>query len=258
LLGIFPKKKKKGTDESKGMMGMGKRALVNEESPEDLFGLLGIFPNKKKKNTDESKGMMGMGKRALVAESDLEDAFNSLDENDRKLAVKLAEEGDKEALFGLLGIFPKKKKGTDESKGMMGKRALVNEESPEDLFGLLGIFPNKKKKGTDESKGMMGKRALVNEESPEDLFGLLGIFPNKKKKGTDESKGMMGKGKRALVAESDLEDAFDALNENDRKLAVKLAEEGDKEALFGLLGIFPKKKKGTDESKGMGMGMRRL
>jgi hypothetical protein len=230
------------------------RILNEANTPEDLFGLLGIFPNKKKDG--DSKGM-GKGKRSLGEGDDIVEAFNDLSNDDRKLALQFAEEGNAEELFGLLGIFPNKKKDGEESKGkgMMGKRSLETEDDEaEDLFGLLGIFPNKKKDGESKGKGMMGKRSLETEEDEaEDLFGLLGIFPNKKKDG-DESKGKgMGMGKRDLESDEDISAAFESLSEDDRKLALQYAEEGNQEELFGLLGIFPNKKKDGEESKGKGM-----
>jgi len=175
--------------------------------PEDLFGLLGIFPTYRNKYNDKGdddeeagsgKGKKGKSKgrrRALrdnqVAREDIgiNEAFTQLDMDDKRRTLKLAEDGDKEQLFGLLGIFPtyRNKYNKDED---------VEVESS-----------GKAKK--PKSKGRRRRRAAsrVNQDSG----GAVDV----------------------------VNEAFNQLNADDKNRALKLAEDGDKEQLFGLLGIFP-------------------
>jgi hypothetical protein len=100
-------------------------ANMNEDTPDEFFGLLGIFPNKKKRKKEE-------------------------------------EEEEEESKGG--------KGGGKGGMGMMGMRSrgLASvQETPEDFFGLLGIFPNKKKrkKEEEESKGGKGGMGMMGMRS---------------------------------------------------------------------------------------------
>jgi hypothetical protein len=145
--------------------------------------------------------------------------------------------------------------------------ANMNEDTPDEFFGLLGIFPNKKKrkKEEEESKGgkgggkggmgMMGMRSrgLASvQDTPEDFFGLLGIFPKKKKRKKEEEEeegkggkggskgGMMGMRSRGLKVTTDhtvkdVETLFDTLSDEEKSRALQYAQEGHHEMLLSKL-----------------------
>jgi hypothetical protein len=115
------------------------------------------------------------------------------------------------------------------------KGSSTANDSPDELFGILGLWPLR---GGDE--GSKGKNSKGEEDERHPLIErLIDHF-----QGDDEgsSKGRRKRGRRRVKAEqfkNKIARQWNEMNDEERERALKLAENGEHEELFGRFGIFP-------------------